>query len=297
MLNYYLDFLSHYPLGEDEKNALEAAGKKLLPAYEKELKALIDEYFKNGFEIGAITDGRKELASASGIEFYTVNFILLVCASEKIREAYIEKGYGEQLFYDSFEDLFYKVRECKAVHGIYGIFVESWYNGFFKLRIFKLGRLEYELKSYDGNKYICDGLEIDEGMPVLGIHIPSSGPLTLESRMDSYRKAYDFFSDRVKDGKIVFVCNSWLLYETNKEIFPAGSNMVSFISDWDIVYSQPTEKFNDSWRVFNRGYDGDTSVLPADTSLRRAIIAWLNEGKPMGYGKGIIVFNGDKILN
>ncbi len=297
MINYYLDFLAHYDLPNDEKEFLVSAGHTLLDSHTEELSELIERYFEINFDIKSLEPERRALAEKSGLNYFTVNFIMLVCASARIREGYITKGYGEKLFYETFEDLFYKLRECKAVHGVYGIFVEFWYAGFFKYRIFKLGRLEFELSTFGSLEYSCPALSLTKGDPYLSVHIPSCGPLKKELRYDSYRRAYDFFQDRVMNGVIVFGCHSWLLNAENYNIFPKGSNTYDFLSDWDIVSSKEDVNFGDCWRVFNKHYKGDPDELPYDSSLRRAIVDHLKSGKHMGSGLGICVFDGEKIVN
>ena len=70
--------------------------------------------------------------------------------------------------------------------------------------------------------------EIKNPDKTLGFHIPSSGiPLTDEVRLDSYKKAYEFFKDyRREDGLMIFECGSWLLWDGYKEFLPAKSNIL-----------------------------------------------------------------------
>ena len=41
---------------------------------------------------------------------------------------------------------------------------------------------------------------------------------------------------------------------------------------------------------------GPVDDLPEDTSIRRAFKQRLQQGKPTGYGYGVILFDGEKIL-
>ena len=49
------------------------------------------------------------------------------------------------------------------------------------------------------------------------------------------------------------------------------------------------------WWVFDRGYEGDASVLPRDTSVRRALADWLAAGGIPGGGDGYFLFDGNTI--
>lgn len=47
------------------------------------------------------------------------------------------------------------------------------------------------------------------------------------------------------------------------------------------------EEDGDLWRIFNRMYEGDVTVLPEDTSMQRAYKNWLAAGNHAGWGEGI----------
>ena len=55
--------------------------------------------------------------------------------------------------------------------------------------------------------------------------------------------------------------------------------------------------FPNSILVFGMEYNGDTSKFPKDTTLQRNFINYLNDGKKCGFGHGIIIFDGENIVN
>ncbi len=129
------------------------------------------------------------------------------------------------------------------------------------------------------------------------IHIPSSGePFNREARMDSYRQAYAFFKEELGGGPLFCVCHSWLLYPEYKKILKPGSNIVDFQSDFDIIKAD-AEEFGDAWRVFGPQYTLPAADLPEDTSMRRAFKQHLLSGGTTGEGLGILIFDGEKIVN
>ena len=49
--------------------------------------------------------------------------------------------------------------------------------------------------------------------------------------------------------------------------------------------------------VFYRDFEGDTSVLPQETSLQKSFVKYLEETPKLhGTGSGILLFDGKKIL-
>ena len=93
------------------------------------------------------------------------------------------------------------------------------------------------------------------------------------------------------------MCRTWLLYDGYRSCYPKDSNLYDFMDDFDLVFHAKAEKFNDAWRLFNRPYDGDTSVLPQDTTLQRNFIEYIDKGGTFGNGTGIIICDGERILN
>ena len=99
----------------------------------------------------------------------------------------------------------YKAIECKNVQGVWGNFVAHWYPIFFSNDIVKLGRLEYENVTYEGEvPYEKNGYVVRPGDKVKSVHIPSSGePFDQAARLASYKKAYQFFKEELQGGPLV----------------------------------------------------------------------------------------------
>ena len=96
---------------------------------------------------------------------------------------------------------------------------------------------------------------------------------------------------------MVVECGSWLLYPKHYEFLPKGSNILRFMDNFDIVHSWEDPGFGDCWRVFNKNWDGDATALPRSSSLQRAYAEWLENGNNAGEGHGILVYDGEKIIN
>lgn len=226
-----------------------------------------------------IAETIKTDAETLKLDWHTYAMAVLCANVPVIRERYAEKGAGDNIFWESMVDFRCKINECKKVYGVWGIDPITWYAGFFEAKIFKLGRLEYEVR--------------DEG--VCSVHIPSCGALHHEDVLDSYKRAYVFFGG--KDGAILpFLCSSYLLFPAyQKAVFPENGNIHRFAEDFTIIRIDDKQNFRDAWRVFDRPYTGDLTVLPQNTSLQRAFVAYMKENDNFGTGLGLFLFDGETI--
>lgn len=239
----------------------------------------------------------QRISDQTGVHRYVVDMVVLLLAVEPLKVRYEQRGLPEQLMWDSMADLRYKLIECKDVYNIWGTFVTPWFKWFYTCNRFKLGRLEFEkTRFYREESY----RGVSKGDPVVNIHIPSAGPLTRESVLDSLHLAYEFYKeDAVVDGLMTFTCHSWLLYPPHyEEVFPAGSNLRKFYELFDVLEGKAGENNGDFWRVFNRDYDPDIlDQVPADTALRRNLLSYIKAGKRMGSSLGVIRYDGEKIVH
>lgn len=297
MKNYIEGFLRRAQLPQEGELVLRKGWDLLLPAYEEDLKKLTETLYDSGCNISATEEGRLALAEKSGLHFHTATALFLLYAFQRMWEDFRKAGISDEIYWDTVMDLKYKLVECRNVKGVWGTFVEGWYEIFYKLNLYKLGRLEFERTVYDRDTpYTCGDITVKKGDTVYSVHIPSCGTLSKELRMDSYRRAYAFFARERGEKPLVCICHSWLLFPGNREIFPAHLNMVDFMGDWDIVEKEEFEIFHDAWRVFGRDFDGDVSKLSQETTQQKALVNWLSQGKKTGAGFGVLIFDGEKIL-
>lgn len=292
--NEYLEeFMRLLELPEEARPVLADAGKRLMDGHGEELGRLCRAFMDN---LDGGTDEVYEqldrLAEASGVHSYTASFVFLAWCAQELEQKYRERGISMEIFRETMMDLRCKLMECRTVRGIWGTFVRGWYPDFYACKRFAFGRLQFEFDGFRADSYSAGGITVRKGDRVINMHIPSAGPLTKELREDSYRRAYSFYKSSFPDGPIPFACSSWLLYPEHDRFLPEGSNIVSFLHDFDIVRSEQTEEFSDSWRVFGDAAGKPPAELPRDTSLRRAYADWLQAGGKTGYGYGVFLFDG-----
>lgn len=240
----------------------------------------------------------KKLADKYGKDEKAFCMLLAVISLDILRQKYITCGLGEQMYYDISKDFKYKLDECKKVHGLYGTMSFVWAHKIFNMEILSLGRFQYQKDVFFDKPYTYGDITVNPGDEVVRFHIPSSGSMPKESRIDSYKRAFEFYGKK-KGEYLVITCVSWLLYPALSDVYPQGSNLLDFMNDFDIVGSvEPSQPFSNAWRVFGVPYDGgDTSLLPVNTTLQKNFAAWLAEGNHVGSGKGVIIFDGEKIVN
>ncbi|HML47266.1 MAG TPA: acyltransferase domain-containing protein [Clostridia bacterium] len=237
------------------------------------------------------------IATLLGVHHYTLHLLFLLRAAIPTRAQYALKGLDEAIYWDSVRDLLYKLAECRVNAGVTGTMVMDWHLDFFRLNRFALGRLQYEEIPYRFDRYQRHGVTLYAGETVLNTHIPSSGPLGREERLDSYRRAYDFYKCAERGVPLAVICSSWLLFPDNRLFFPKRSNILDFMDDFDLLFGQAWTPFHDAWRVFGPAHEKPLDQWPADTALRKAYVDWFKAGRWAGYGVGILVFDGEKLLS
>ena len=282
---------------------------------EKDAKFLLQEYDKirrnrssNALFNEAIDDYNKSIqidygndvllkaekaGKNAGVHPYTAGLLIFMCFTKHLKELYDEKGISEKIYHDSMLDLRYKLEECKLVKNIIGSFVARWFPGFFDMTRFALGRLQFEMSTYQGKDYEKNGKKVVKGDRVISVHIPRSNtPITKEATDDAYAQAADFFIHEVTNKQVVFICHSWLLFSDTLEVFPKHTNTYRFIHEYDVVWNSYDKEgeYNDAWRLFDMDYTGNIEDYPENTSMRRVYKQYLRDGGRTGEGFGIIIY-------
>lgn len=224
-------------------------------------------------------------AEKAGIHKYTAELLFFLCLTGQLKLFYGEQNIDLKIWHDSCMDLHWKLMECHKVYGIWGSFVAWWFSGFFELKLFALGRLQFELIDFPAEYERVRGSRPEGMTKAINVHIPSCGKLDMEECHASYRNAAKFFADAFPGDKVAFVCDSWLLFPPHKEMLGPESGIVKFMAEYDIYLRNDSD--DDLWRVFNCMDLSNPDALPEDTSLQRAYRNWILAGKKAGIGEGI----------
>ena len=226
-----------------------------------------------------------EAAASTGVHEYTAELLVYMMLSKSLLERYRERGIDETVFWNSMLDLRYKLEECKAVKGVKGSFVAGWFEGFFDLTRFALGRLQFELVPF-GYHYEKDGSVLTPDSRVINVHIPRTGtPLLPAECEQAYKQAAAFFANSL-GGNIAFVCHSWLLYPENEAILTEKSNIVRFMKRYEVIHWETDKNKADLWRLFDTD-ESHPDRLPTDTTARRLYAEHIRKGGKLGWGYGV----------
>ena len=301
-LTQYLEqFMDKTGYPEDSKKTFRDTNRKLLANAEAAaaFDAICPQY--DADDRDAVMREADRIGEMIGVHKYTIELFYFMYISYELRTRYKAQNIDDAIFWQSMTDLRAKLVECRDVYEINGSFVAPWFFGFFQMTRFALGRLQFEHSTFDEDQpYTRAGATLHNGDTMVGMHIPSLGPLTDENMLDAFKRAYNFpyfECARIKGTELMaFCCGSWLLYPPHEEFLPPHSNIRKFMHCFDIIDSWDDEDFHDKWRIFAKYHTLPIDELPRDTSLRRAFADRLAAGKPVGGGYGIFFFDGEKIV-
>lgn len=261
-------------------------------AFRKEYENLLSEYWKcKKYELSMMAPELNKMADRYNVNQYSLHMFFVLSCSVYLHKLYEQQNIEEKIYWTSMDDIRCKLLECMECKGVPGTFVLDWFDGWFRMNRFGLGRFQYAESYFDGEPLqLPDGQILKNGDLLFAVHIPSSGvPLTEEVRNESYREAYEFLSRRFGTDTIIITCGSWMLYGKHREFLPKNSNILGFMDDFYLVSSTEGEVFKDDWRIFGRYAKLPIEQWPEDTSLRRAYKKWLLDGNQAGGGKGYAV--------
>lgn len=282
-MNYLENFIKKCNYPKESINDILTAGEKLKKQDESFILSKILEYAKDysAFDFKKANEELAEIAKKINISEKTVWLVFYILLSKELEGIYAKNNIDNEIYVNSMMDLKYKTLECKETDGVWGIVPVFWYESFFNLTLFALGRLQFEVKEF-GYEYNKNGLMLSKTDKVINIHIPSSGKLHKEDCIKSFKQAQEFFKDKVPNA--VFVCHSWLLFPKNREILNEKSNIVMFMDFFDIHHFEEEVVFGNAWRIFGRAFDKD--IVPK-TTLQKEFYDYLVKGNKVGWGSGV----------
>lgn len=205
-------------------------------------------------------------------------YLLLSCETY---ERYQKDGIPDEVYNQTFYDITIWCEECFRKYGIYGLEEVWWLAQSVNMKLFRLGRLQFEPMVLKEDM-IGQNATIPAGTEVLNVHIPAKEPLDMEACRRSFQWAEHFFGPDPR----IYVCDSWLLSPHLKEILPEESNIIRFQKMFDITkvyYTYPQAE----QRVFQDILD-DKNRYPERTILQKNLKKYLLEGNDPGIGVGLI---------
>lgn len=235
------------------------------PAFSPELTALTRE---ETWETG-LAHLRKALGDDPG--GFKMLCCMLRCALDA-RKTYRSLGLSEEIYYDTMGCFSRFVREHRESYGCYGFDRGFWVPRQISCRLFRIGQLEYELTSLNGNA-------------IISLHIPTDAELRQEVLLPSLRSGlrelHRLFPDTA--GLPVY-CHSWLLSPLLQGFLPEQSNILRFQQLFDIQQDQKPGTGVLLWVFKNPRLP--VEQYPENTSLQRKLKAYFRQGGSFFDGAG-----------
>lgn len=196
------------------------------------------------------------------------------------------EGIPDQIYYDTMSDIDIWAEDYKKNNGHYGIKDMSWIEKSLDMKVFKLGRLQFEALEGEMLQKIIKESGLDGEILVLDTHIQSGSPLEEARCEESYNLAEKFYKQRGYEfSRILFTCDSWLLNPKLKNMLSMESNIIKFQNRYTLI-SHDSESRQMEERVFGELKE-DLSQYPKDTSLQENLKKELLKGEKLGTARGL----------
>ncbi len=225
-------------------------------------------------------------AAEEGVPVEIMNLYIFLRKGEDLLAEFIEKGYGEEVFYDSMRAISTACRYYREANGIYGISPTHrvWFRRLFACGMFRLGRFEFEpiVSQYDAE---LESTQIKRGDLCVTVHIPRYESFTEEVCEDSYRLAREFFKKHFGIEHLFIFCTSWLIHPWISECLGENSRIAAFQKKYKLLKTTEEPDIVVSW-VFGKEME-NIDDYPENTSMQRIVKERLKKGLPLGVGAGI----------
>lgn len=221
-----------------------------------------------------------------------------------IYDDFAKMNIDEKIFYDTMDDIRIWIDDYKCHTGKYGLQELNWIMNHMSLKMFKLGRLQFQpIKYYFPKQYQLNDRTIKFGDFAVNVHIPRGEKLDISSCMQSFVQAQDFFKKHFpKYPTDFFVCHSWLIYSKNALYMKKDSNIIKFASLFDVVSESenPSQayrwlfdsKINGTKENMRRKKHGSYSlpvIKGEETNLQKSAVDYIRKGGDLG--DAMAVFN------
>lgn len=197
----------------------------------------------------------------------------MLSAALLTRENYRARGIPDFIFLDTMGCFLRFAEEYRRGYGRYGFAQWWWAWRQLSMRLFRLGTLEYEL-----------------GEKCVAVHIPLGADLSDPALDDSFSRADAFFSEYFSERFAlppVYECDTWLLAPKLGKFLKRDSKIRNFRRRFRVTRS---DEDSEGYKYFLFGRsDLSPEEFPEETSLQRAVKAYILAGGKLGVGGGKLV--------
>lgn len=196
---------------------------------------------------------------------------------------YMAKGIDENIFFDTMSDIKIWCTNDFDRYGKYGLDNIYWIAKHLSMKIFRLGRLQYEFSRF----LILPHAKLKDiircpyhlGEKCITLHIPQGEKLDHDMCLKSLAMAKDFFAKYYPDYKYrCYTVITWLINPDFESILGKESNIVKFGKMFNLLGYVPDSDMNER-RVF--GYQKDRAGYVPDNALRAYTLARIQNNQPL----------------
>ena len=221
---------------------------------------------------------------------YMIPVVALLCGYEfHIKNINLRNFDSEQIALQKYNIKLVSTND-KIKYGIDGIRFSQmiWGSFFIKGNLIQIGRLQYEVgvKNFDKlNKYF------EEKKQYIYIHIPRDKELNEKDVNESLCLANKYikkYYPELKNEKLVYYTQTWLLSPEVKEILSDDSNIIKFQEKFNIIEYE--ENINDFMKFVFDIVIGEVKYknLPEKTILQKGLKKKLLNGEKLNLGLGFL---------
>lgn len=219
------------------------------------------------------------------------NLAVVLCAMRETEKRYAALGIPEKIFSDTFRDVGYWCDNALEQYSEEGLKNVKWIKKHLSLRVFRLGRLQFEFSRFVflpnagiGNILKCPFRGMEK---CIAVHVPQGEKLDFDECLKSFDEADAFFEKYFPRYRYrVYDIVSWLLNPDLKSVLNENSNILRFASLFTLYGRVPDSDMNER-RIF--GYAKARDEYVPRNALQRYTLERINAGKPLysynGYRK------------
>ncbi len=210
---------------------LTAEVNKIIEKWYKALSfpAAYDEHFYHALQ-------EYEIPADTNIENYDIhcedglrNLLSFLYMCESLEHKYAAHGIDRTVLLDTLYDIVIFTNVWSELKPPLYLGQLNWLIRHLTMRIFRLGRLQFEMS------------KTKDGTPILDIHIPAIGKMTRDACLESIDRAQVFFAKHFPEHEWAhFSCHSWLLDTTLDAYLPQNSNIRNFREMFTLQESNPS---------------------------------------------------------
>ena len=203
------------------------------------------------------------------------NLLAFLYMCEGLEKAYAAQNIDRQILLDSLQDIVIWCNVWSKVKGQLYLGELHWLERTFRMRMYRLGRLQFCIDTADEN---VTQFGFALGEKYLGVHIPAGGPMDMGECQKSFAMAREFFAKYYPDMEYRwFSCFSWLLDDTLQQFLPPESNILQFAGMFSVVEKKKADdiiRFMFGWNATREQAD----QWDCRSSFAKAIQQAIREG-------------------